>query len=71
MNAKLHLIVKSVILIDLLEKLSKILTKFRNGITHRAMFLLAYFGFLRLASLVPNSVKPFDKTRYPVFGDVI
>ena len=57
--------------IDLLEKLSKILGKFQNGVTYRALFLVAYFGFFKLASLVPNSVKNFDKTRYPVFGDVI
>ena len=47
------------------------LTKFYNGITYRVMFLVAYFGFFRLASLIPNSVKTFDKSRYPVFGDVI
>ena len=33
--------------------------------------MVAYFGFFRLASLVPNSVKSFDKTRYPVSEDVI
>ena len=45
--------------------------KFHNGITYRALFLVAYFGFFRLASLVPNTVKTFDKIRFPVFVDVI
>ena len=45
--------------------------KFHYGVTYRAIFLVAYFGFFRLASSVPNMVKTFDKTRYPVFGDVI
>ena len=71
MNAKLRLTVKSVMSISLLEKLSKMLTTFHNGVTYRALFFIAYFGFFRLASLVPNSVKSFDETRYPVFGDVI
>ena len=71
MNAKLRITVKSTLSISLLEKLSKKLTQFTNGITYKALFLVAYFGFFRLASLVPNSVKKFDKTRYPVFGDII
>ena len=71
MNAKLRVTVKSVLSISLLEKLSKKLTKFQNGITYRALFLVAYFGFFRLASLVPNSMKSFDKTRYPVFRDIV
>ena len=46
MNAKLHLRAKSVMSIGLLEKLSKMLTKFHNGVTYRAIFLIAYFCFL-------------------------
>ena len=71
MNAKLWVSVKSVMSITLLEKMLKSLSNFYNGVTYRALFLMAYFGFFRLASLVPNSVKSFDETRYPVFGDVI
>ena len=56
MNAKLWLTVKSVESISLLEKLSRMLSKFHNGVTYRAFLLVAYFGFFRLASLVPNSV---------------
>ena len=57
MNAKWRVSVKSVMSITLLEKMSKSLSKFSNGVTYRALFLVAYFGFFRLASLVPNSVK--------------
>ena len=45
MNTKLRVTVKSVMSISLLEKMSKTLTKFQNGITYRALFLVAYFGF--------------------------
>ena len=35
------------------------------------MFLVSFFGFFRLASLVPTCSSDFDLTRFPVLGDVI
>ena len=34
-------------------------------------FFTSFFGFFRLASLVPPSFQQFDKTRFPVIGDLI
>ena len=45
--------------------------KFTNAEVYRALFLVSFFGFFRLASLVPNSSAEFGVTRFPVLGDVI
>ena len=37
----------------------------------KGIFLLAFFGFFRLASLVPVHEKSFDNTRFPLVQDVI
>ena len=71
MNARLKIRVKSVFTIPMLEKLIKFVTKCTNGTSFKAVFLTAFFGFFRLASLVPNSVQSFDKTRYLTYGDLI
>ena len=42
-----------------------------NGPTYRAIFLFAFFIFTRLASLFPNSVAAFDRTRLPLVKDII
>ena len=46
MNAKLRLTVKSVMSISLLEKLSKMLTKFHNGVNIGPCFWLLILDFL-------------------------
>ena len=55
----------------MLKKLMKVVQKYYNGITYKALFLTAYFGFFRLAPLLPSSIGLFDKTRYPIVEDVI
>ena len=56
--------VKGVISISMLQKLMKVMQKYYNGVTYRALFLVAYFGFFWLASLLPSTTGTFDKTRY-------
>ena len=71
MNARMNIKVKGVISISMLQKLIKIVQKCYNGVTYKALFLMAYFGFFRLASLVPPTTGSFDKTRYFTVNDVV
>ena len=36
-----------------------------------ALYLLAYFSFLRLSSILPHSLTTFDRTRHLCIGDII
>ena len=63
--------IKGVFTISLLEKLKKIVEPLKNGQVYKTVVLVAFFGFFRLASLLPNSAKEFQKTRYLTLGDVI
>ena len=40
-----------------------------RGIVLRALFTVAFFGFLRLSSLLPERL-PFDSSRYPLLSDL-
>ena len=71
MNAKMQVSVKGVISIALLKKLVEYARKLHNGQVFSALFLTSFFGFFRLASLIPPSVQQFDRTRFPVVGDLI
>ena len=70
-NARLQVKVKGIFTVQLLQKLVKGVSKFTNAEVYKALFLVSFFGFFRLASLVPNSSAEFDVTRFPVLGDVI
>ena len=63
--------VKNVITIALLKDLVKVSNHSIFGHTIKALYLTAFLGFFRLATLVPNSMREFDITRYPVVKDVI
>ena len=41
------------------------------GYVYKAVFLLGYFGFLRLSNIAPHSLTSFDSTRHITAGDVI
>ena len=63
-NARMQILVKGVFTISLLEKLIKIVEPLKNGQVCKTVFF-------RLASLLPNSAKEFQRTRYLTLGDVI
>ena len=44
---------------------------FYMGIVYKAVFLTAFFGFLRLSNLAPHSHLSFDPSRHVTGGDVI
>ena len=63
--------VKGVMSIQMLKLLVEKLQVMPNYLTYRAIMLLGFFGFFRLASLVPTTVKKFDPSRFPLVCDVI
>ena len=71
MNAQLQIKVKGVFTVKLLRKLIQQTDKYHNGCVFKALFLVAFYGFFRLASLLPPASAMFDKTRFPVIGDLI
>ena len=42
-----------------------------NAVVYQSIWLIAFFEFFRLASLVPIATHVFDKTRYPLVQDII
>ena len=70
MNSVMKPKVKGVMSIQMLKLLVEKLQVIPNDLTYRAM-LLGFFGFFRLASLVPTTVKKFDPSRFPLVRDVI
>ena len=44
---------------------------FYLGKIFKAVFLLGFFGFLRLSNIVPHSKSTFDSTRHLTRGDVV
>ena len=41
------------------------------GVVFKAVFLLAFFGFLRLSNIAPHSLTSFDSSRHLCAGDLI
>ena len=62
---------KANITIALLIKIVEKCDALKHGQVYKAVFLLAYFAFLRLSNVVPSSAKNFDVTRNLLRSDVI
>ena len=58
MNAKMNIKVKGVISVDMSKQLMKVVHKYYNGVTYKALFLQA-------------STSLFDNTRYPIVEYVV
>ena len=71
MNSVMKPKVKGVMSIQMLKSLVEKLQVMPNYLTYRAIMLLGFFGFFRLASLVPTTVQKFDPSRFPLVCDVI
>ena len=71
MNSVMKPKVKGVMSIQMLKILVEKLQVMPNYLTYKAIMLLGFFGFFRLASLVPTTVKKFDSSRFPLVRDVI
>ena len=62
---------KANITISMLDKIISKCDTLRYGCVYKAVFLLAYFPFLRLSNVVPVSAKSFYATRNLLRGDII
>ena len=63
--------IKGILSIDMLKGLISMLGSMPNAVVYQSVCLLAFFGFFRLASLVPVTSNVFDRTRHPLVQDVI
>ena len=62
---------KANIAIPLLIKMVKACDLLKFGFVYKAIFLVAYFGFLRLSNMAPSSSSTFNSSRHFLVGDVI
>ena len=63
--------IKGILSIAELRKLVNICDSMHNGYVYKALFLLAFFAFLKLSNLVPSSINMYDKLRHLSRGDFI
>ena len=63
-NRPLTLVPHNIIDLQMLEKISLACESFSCAKPLRAIFLIAFFGFLRLSNLAPHSLATFDHTRH-------
>ena len=61
------------IIIDesMLHSICKVCSHLPFPAVFKVLYLLAYFSFLRLSSILPHSLAIFDKTRHLCVGDII
>ena len=63
--------IKGVLSVTMLKQLMSHLVNDVNVMVFKAIYLLAFFGFFRLASLVPSNAKLFISTRFPLVKDIV
>ena len=63
--------VKGVLNMGLLQQLVDLTLQGSYAVTLVPLYLLAFLGFFRLASLVPPSVGSFDNSRFPLVQDLV
>ena len=56
--------------IDTLKDLIAACDAVTSPYTFKAIFLVAFFGFLRISNIAPHSVREFDTSRHLTRGDV-
>ena len=62
---------KSIIDLQLLQQLIKATSILQFPHLYKAIFLLAYFSFLRISNFAPVKAQDYDFTRHLSFGDII
>ena len=70
-NAPLSFRVKATFTRAQLKHLAKLALTLPDGPMYKSLFLLGYFGFFRLATLVPPNRRAFTRGRYITQGDII
>ena len=62
---------KTIIDEDMLDSICKVCSHLPFSEVFKALYLLAYFSFLRLSSILPHSLATFDRTWQLCIGDII
>ena len=57
--------------IDLLTSVISLCDAFPDSLVYKTLLLVAFFSFLRLSNLLPDTVQSFDPTRQLARGDVL
>ena len=70
-NAPLSFKIKGVLTVKSLRSLVQVLKTHQDSDMLTSLVLLSFFGFFRLAMLVPSARSGFSAARYPTHGDVI
>ena len=71
MNRPLTVSIPSIIDIPMLHKIVHICDTMYMGQVFKALYLLAFYSFLRLSNMVPHAILQFDPSRHLARGDVI
>ena len=71
MNRPITVSIPSIIDIPLLQKIVQICDTMYMGQVFKAVYLLAFYSFLRLSNIVPHSILQFDPSRHLARGDVL
>lgn len=64
-------ILKGVFQISHLETIVKLCSLFENELCFKAIYTLAFFSFMRLSNLVPESLSKFDIKKHLCRGDIL
>ena len=56
---------------SILDSICKVCSHLPFPVVFKALYLLAYFSFLRLSSILPHSLATFDRTRHLCVADII
>ena len=71
MNRPLKVSIPAIIDIPLLYRIIQVCDTMYMGQIFKAMYLLAFYSFLRLSNIVPHSISQFDSSRHLARGDII
>ena len=63
-NRPLHVVPHNIVDIEVLHKICKECDKIYMGAVFKAMFLVGFFGFMRLSNLAPHALRDFDPSRH-------
>ena len=66
LQPKLHFVIEA-----LLEAIILACSLLHSPLVFKALYLLAFYSFLKLSNMLPHSVASFDNTRHLCVGDVI
>ena len=69
-NRPLAIMTRNIMSIDTLKALIAACDVLTSPYTFKAIFLIAFFGFLRISNIAPHSFREFDPSRHLTMGDI-